>query len=203
MHCWIQFACILLRIFVSMFIRDISMYFTRSMQFQTWPLGGVLRKKWHPAVGYTCVRLYTGTSMTSVPLALTLKSHNSMFPHISWVCQASAPPPETRWVCASKSVHRPFKWTIGFSTAFCFTGIDRKSLLIFTVKCCRNFSPYTGPLGWGAWCRAGIPPSSGRPPLPRCPFWCSTTICGFVVSLFCVCASPTSLDVTSVLYPWL
>ena len=101
----------------------------------------------------------------AAPLALVLKQYNSILPICSWCFSSCCPSLSTRtvltreWVPVSPCVS-PLKGMPGIPEALCLS--QTWSLLVFITRSYGTSLSDTGTLGWGAWCRAGPPRSSGE-----------------------------------------
>lgn len=138
--------------------------------------------RWHPLLGYMCVRLHFGIAMAPVPLVLNAEATQLSFPLLT-----PGPPKlpllhqsSSECLQISRSMCRLLKRVSGFPVAFSLTKTGIQSLLIFF---CQILWELLFP---AQHARAGNPgvglgplPLLGDPLPPKCLSWCSTSICGF------------------------
>lgn len=83
-------------------------------------------------------------------------------PYVSGVPQVTVPlldPKVSAWEQVNLCIGH-LRWRLGFPKAFHLTWMTEIPLF-FTARCCGVPLPSTSTTGWGAWCGAGVPHSSG------------------------------------------
>lgn len=121
-----------------------------------------------------------------------------------WASWPTTPPPEPgECLQVIKSVCQLYKKVYGFPAAFRFTSTGRQSSLSFTARKWELLFLVQDPWAGEPGVRLRSLALQGKPPSPRYPSQCSTTICGSKNSKFCASTPSTTLDVASSLYPYL